>query len=273
MSAIPAAAWSSNLLVEVRRVARSWDTPQGRELCLAIEELTAALPPETVIHSRRNTLFRVSLDGAAGRDVVIKRLPVRQPIRRLIYTVRSSKALRSFDNASRLLELGVHTPEPLAAVEVWRRGLLTVSYYCCLWQDHWVLAKQLKTSTDPRSERATRALGEFVAHLHNLGVLHGDLSSGNVLLRQDPENPSGIIFSLVDLNRVRFHAVGRRMGLANLALLGTFPHTAALLEGYCTGRGLTAKWAGLWYRALLGVQRLRLRVKSSTRQLRRKVGL
>lgn len=258
--------------LRIRRLSPSWNSDEGRAFCSGLQAFCAGLPAETVIEGRRNHLFRIHIDVAGRQEIVIKRFAVPHPLGRLLNTLRSSKALRSFDIAVRLLDLGVSTPEPLAAVETWK-GLRTGAFYCCRWHTHWSRARELRADFDPRAEHATWALGVFIGHLHNLGVLHRDLSGGNVLVGGDPSTPFGVTFSLIDLNRIRFTSVGRRMGIANLAVLGHFHYTAQLLDGYCRERRLSPSWTCSRYETMLGVRRLRDTIWSGTRPLRRTLGL
>ena len=258
--------------VRIRRLSPSWDSEEGRAFCLRLNDFCAELPAETVIEGRRNLLHRVRVSLAGGQEIVIKIFPACHRASRLVYTLRSSKALRSYDIAVRLLELGVSTPEPLAAVETWR-GLLAEASYCCRWHAHWSRARELKVDLDPRAEQVTWALGVFVGRLHNIGVLHRDLTAGNILIGGDPATPLGVSFSLVDLNRIHFTFIGRRMGLANLAQLGRFPFMAQLLDGYCQERGLSSRWSGPRFGVLLGARRLLREIHGATRPARRALGL
>lgn len=259
--------------IEIRRVASAWDDPPGRAFCGVLDVLSFALPPDTVIHSGRNRLHRVTRAGPGLEDIVVKRFPVSQPIKRLVYALRSSKAQRSFDNASRLLQLGIRTPEPLAAVEVWRGGLPVASYYCSRWLDHSALARDLKAPGDPCAWDTIWALGGFVGCLHDLGVVHNDLTAANVLVEKDASAPAGVVFALVDLNRMWFCPVGLRMGVVNLVQLGSFPYPAALLDGYCEQRGLPLRRVRPRYRALLHLRRVKWLLKDRSRSTRRRVGL
>ncbi len=257
----------------VRRIAGGYGAVALWQLCHEIDTFADALPAETILHAGRNLLFRIRLGQSNRHDLVIKRCPIRQPIRRVVYSMRASKGIRAFDNAVRLLELGVDTPEPLAAVEIWRDHLPVASYYCCRWVDHWGLARDLKASPGGVVSADLWSLGRFVAWLHCLGVFHHDLTGGNILLCGDGPASPHIRFSLVDLNRVCFFPVGKRLGLANLAQLGRFSDGDALLEGYCEQRGLSPGRARPRYEALLQLRRAIWTLKNGTRHSRRKLGL
>ena len=259
--------------VEILRLAPAWDGPRGRERCERLASDPGALAAGTVLWADRNQLYRIRLDGEPGGEVVVKRFPIRALVPRLVYLMRSSKAARSFDNAVRLAALGVGTPAPLAAWQVRAGGLPAVAFYCCAYLEHWMLARDLKFEGAPATPELLAAIGGFVARLHRLGVLHHDLTAGNILMVRDGTEPAGVSFHLIDLNRLAFRRVGLASGLANLAQLGNFQFEDALVEGYCRGRGVTVARARPLFRALLGMRTLRWKIKNGTRPLRRKLGL
>ena len=86
-----------------------------------------------------------------------------------------------------------------------------------------------------RSPDYLRAVGRIAGKLHNEGIIHRDFSRGNLLLGRDAAG--NIQVELVDLNRLRFHAVDREEGLKNFERL---PATAEmrhyLAEGYANER-------------------------------------
>jgi aminoglycoside phosphotransferase (APT) family kinase protein len=250
------------------RLAAEWDTPAARAFCAGVEAAVAAAPAGAVVHRGRNLIVRLRV---ASQDVAVKRFPV-TGLRRLVYRVRASKAVRAFDVAERLLSLGIGTPRPLAALELRRGRELVASFYCCAFVHALAEARELK-----RPDAADRALrlerlGAFVASLHERGVVHRDLTSGNVLLLADAGAEGGLAFQLVDVNRVRFGRPGTVRGLANLAML-RLRDGGALLAGYCRARGLAVARVAPLYRLLLGVRTVRQTVKERTRPLRRRLGL
>ena len=252
----------------IARLAPEWEKPAVRAFCTRLEELSQQVPAEAVIHAGRNLIFR---HRVGEEDVAVKRFPVSGG-RRLIYRLRASKSARAFDNAARLLALGIGTPRPLAAVEVRRGGALLASFYCCAFLPTFQEARSLKSLGAPDRAALLDLLGEFIGRLHERGVKHRDLTSGNVLLIPDPAKPAEVTFQLVDLNRVRFGRIGIGTGLANLAQL-RLQDSGALLSGYCRARSLLASRAAPYYRLRLGLRTVRQVIKERTRPLRRRVGL
>ena len=61
-------------------------------------------------------------------------------------------------------------------------------------------------------EDILEAFAAFTVDLHKKGVLHLDYSAGNILFDKQEE---GIVFSIIDLNRMRFIPMTPKMCLAN----------------------------------------------------------
>jgi serine/threonine protein kinase len=252
----------------IARLAPEWEQPAAMALFTRLEALSRQVPAEAVIHAGRNLIFRYRV---GEEEVAVKRFPVSGG-RRLIYRLRASKAVRAFDNAARLLALGIGTPRPLAAVEARRGGALFASFYCCTFLSTFREARSLKSLGAPDRAALLELLGEFIGRLHENGVLHRDLTSGNVLLIPDATKPAGVTFQLVDLNRLRFGRIGIGTGLANLAQL-RLQESGALLSGYCRSRSLVVSRATPYYRFRLGLRTVRQLTKERTRPLRRRLGL
>jgi serine/threonine protein kinase len=252
----------------IARLAPEWEQPAAKALCTQLEALSRQVPAEAVIHAGRNLIFR---HRVGDEEVAVKRFPVSGG-RRLVYRLRTGKAVRAFDNAARLLALGIGTPRPLAAVEVRRGGALLASFFCCAFLPTFREARSLKSLGGPDRAALFERLGEFIGRLHESGVLHRDLTSGNVLLIPNPDEPAGVTFQLVDLNRVRFGRVGLGTGLANLAQL-RLQDNGALLSGYCRARSLLASRAAPYYRFRLRLRTVQQLIKERTRPLRRRLGL
>lgn len=66
------------------------------------------------------------------------------------------------------------------------------------------------------NEDIFRALGTYMAKLHEAEVYHADFSPGNVLYDRTEE---GVKFSLIDINRMHFGPVSLKRGCANFSRL------------------------------------------------------
>ena len=75
----------------------------------------------------RNMIKRFQWEGV---DLVIKRFGHITFFNRLMYsTIRESKAMRAYKNASKLRAMGISTPEEIAVIEIFSHGILTESYF------------------------------------------------------------------------------------------------------------------------------------------------
>ena len=166
-----------------------------------------------LIYRGRNELRRFTAPD--GTDLVVKRFGSLPLLRRVIYsTVVRSKARRSFDFGRRYLELGFATPEPVACIEIYSRGILADAYFVSLYSDAEPLFGPLV-----KAERFDSALADDVAQLmidlHAKGVIHGDPNLKNILYRHNEEGTTELL--LIDTNRTSFKGgVGKRKALKNL---------------------------------------------------------
>jgi hypothetical protein len=128
--------------------------------------------------------------------------------------LEGSKAARSMAVALRLKERGVGTPEPLAAVEVWRGGRLARCQF--LTRTAEGLSDFRAELTEALSRKPARCeeiidllqtVADGVRGLHEAGVAHGDLGNQNIALQRVEAEDEGwhkgwrVLF--LDLNRAR----------------------------------------------------------------------
>lgn len=150
------------------------------------------------IYSGRNTIKTIMLGDTV---VAVKRYRSLGLLKGIIYTLfRSSKALRSFRNSGELRRRKISVPEEVATIEVSRCGLLHTAYYICEYRQ----LPDIRTSlidTNPYSDNLMQAYSEFVARLHERGILHRDLNPSNVLYEQ---KDGSYDFYLIDINRMKF---------------------------------------------------------------------
>jgi serine/threonine protein kinase len=240
-----------------------------RAWCEGLEALAPTVPHDAVIYRGRNVIFRAS---TGDREVAVKRFPVTSVGKRLIYRLRATKAVRAFDHGVCLLDLEVGTPRPLAAVDVLRDRWPVASYFCSAFVPDFLEARVLRFPDTPDRAHLLGLLGGFVGRLHELGVLHLDLTAGNVLLVPDSGRPDGFEFQLVDINRMRFGRVGVLAGIANLVQL-RLNDDGEIFFGYCRARDLDpVRLRGL-YDTRLALRSLRQTFKERTRPWRRRFGL
>jgi hypothetical protein len=117
--------------------------------------------------------------------------------------LRKSKAQRSFEYATILLEKGIGTPQPVAFLEKHNWLGLTNSFYVSEQLDNELTFRDLDWYVDyPDRENILRQFTKFTFDLHEKGIFFIDHSAGNTLIKK---MPNGLYkFFLVDLNRMSF---------------------------------------------------------------------
>jgi tRNA A-37 threonylcarbamoyl transferase component Bud32 len=172
-------------------------------------------------------VYRVAL---AGLNFYLKHYRLNNFRTQIAQFFRPAKAQMEFDRALQIADRNVATAAPLGLGE--RQGgpfsgesfLITQS----LEETESISLFIQKTLPTYESSRATRvrlrlavALGEFVAHLHNGGVIHRDLHADNILVRVDEDDRPQLF--LIDLHDVNFGRPLRwRASRENLVLLNRF---------------------------------------------------
>lgn len=193
-----------------------------------VDELAAnpgSLPADAVpVYKGRNRVVTVN---RAGHTVNIKAFRIPIFANRVAYGfLRRSKARRSYENALRLLSMGIATPAPLAYIEERRGALLANSYYLSIQEPD---AVQLRGAEErPGFDELARRVAALMHQLHDNGVWMKDFSPGNVLY-----NPAGGPLMLVDINRMEFGVRSRQKLMRNFAnIFPTDEATATLARAY-----------------------------------------
>ncbi len=116
---------------------------------------------------------------------------------------RKSKARRSYEYASLLLEKNIGTPKPIGYLEnkTWLR--LLESYYVCEHIQVDYVFKDLFDGYHEDLDIILNQLGRFCFQLHEAGIEFKDHSPGNTLIKKD--EAGAFTFYLIDLNRMAFH--------------------------------------------------------------------
>lgn len=206
-------------------------------------DICSAAPRGKLIYSARNTIWAIDW---GDMPLAVKAFRVPRGIRQWIYgCIRTSKAKRSFDNATALISLGLCTPKPIGFVEYGSGVRLLKSFYVSEYlpasSAAFPLRDALLNTKTPNRESILLAFGCFTRRLHDLGVLHRDYSPGNILVVPSadsgdedqerhptsdhaqravmPTPPSKYRFGLVDLNRMSFQPLSIEQRMHNLRLL------------------------------------------------------
>lgn len=151
-----------------------------------------------IIYGGRNQVKIVEVNN---EKFVVKHFKKITFANKIIYRFfRKSKAHRSYDNALKLKDLGIPTPEPVAYVAIYGSLTLKRSIFISRYVDY---EKTDPSATTPISEDLVEGYANFIHFLHQKGVFHQDLNLGNMLFKKI----NGVYqFCLIDNNRMRFHA-------------------------------------------------------------------
>lgn len=148
---------------------------------------------------------KIKLFDFNGKTINIKSFKIPNIVNKIAYKYfRKSKARRSFEYATILLEKGIGTPEPIAFLENFNFIGLKDSYYV---SEHLVTELTYRELVEipnyPDHENILRQFTKFCFDLHEKGVEFLDHSPGNTLIKKISEDQYD--FFLVDLNRMNFH--------------------------------------------------------------------
>lgn len=166
---------------------------------------------------QRNIIKLFTVDGAA---INIKSFKIPNLINKIAYKYfRKSKARRSFEYATNLLEKGIGTPQPIAFFENYSWLGLKESYYASEHLQTELTFRELVEIPDyPDHATILRQFTRFSFNLHEKGIEFLDHSPGNTLIKKVSEKQYE--FFLVDLNRMNFHAeMDVNMRMKNLSRL------------------------------------------------------
>jgi serine/threonine protein kinase len=173
-----------------------------------------------IFHSEGETIFKarneLKIFKQQGVEFVVKSFKIPHLINQFAYTtLRTSKAERAYRHAFILEEKGIHTPAPVAYIEIKKFGLLFNSYFIAVKSRFNCEIRELTVSSD-LSEATYQVLSDFArftADVHQKGILHKDYSPGNVLFGKVGDHYE---FELLDLNRMKFCKIGLKVGCKNL---------------------------------------------------------
>ncbi len=231
-------------------------------------------PDCRLLHEGRNRVGALALPHKDGGqiEIVVKEFCPRG-IDRLKSLFLPSKTRRAWAGAQTLKAGSIGTPIPVACLEKKGRFFLEKGYFLTERVEGVEEIRTLfRRCPLPELHALLSSLAAFLRAVHDRGILHRDLSDGNILVKR--ERDEAFCFYLIDTNRIR---VKKRINLLkrtkNLIRLGIPSQSQPLflaqyLEGSTVRRHLW--W---WYRMNKGTFSwyIELKKKLKLRQLTRKL--
>lgn len=153
-------------------------------------------------------------------DVNIKHFKTPHLVNRWAYHyLRKSKAERSFLYASKLQEMGIGTPQPIAFQDNYDLLGTKDSYYASEHIEADFSFRELENFVDiSLRNKILEAFTRFTFLMHEKNVFFKDHSRGNTLMKKIGEEYH---FYLVDLNRMQFKTLTTQERIQNFERLST----------------------------------------------------
>jgi serine/threonine protein kinase len=232
-------------------------------------------PGTEILLEQRNKVgvVRIPMSSGPPKDVVIKEFAPRGLVRIKSF-IQPSKALRAWRGALALKDRGLETAPPAAYLEERRGGLAGRSFF---FAERVTGAEEIRSFfrrlTPYELEPLLSALGGHLSLCHDRGILHRDLSDGNILVKK---NESGrFIFYLLDTNRIRLRkklgSFRRAKNLIRLGVPAAFQKKFLLQDSgvrpFRRRHWFWYKWNKSVFTAYIGLKR-KLRLRKIARFLR-----
>jgi hypothetical protein len=162
------------------------------------------------IHLARNELKTIEIDGI---KTVVKAYKIPNILNQFVYAyIRKSKPYKAFHNATILHKLNINTPEAIAYIEFFKFGFLKESFFISKEFNYDFTIAHVRDDQPIYKREILKDFALFAYDVHSKGVWHADFSGGNILIKKEQEHYT---FSLVDINRMKFHSISGYEGLEN----------------------------------------------------------
>jgi serine/threonine protein kinase len=255
------------------RIKKSYNHPLFVQAISDCSRLLSDQDTEILL-DRRNRVGVVALpqQDESKVDIVIKEFRSRG-VNRLKSLFLRGKAFKSWRGAVALVERGIDTPSPVAYLEKRKDLFLDQSFF---------LAERIGGIEEirflfpkfPPSElrRLLISLSQHLSTCHKKGILHRDLSDGNILVKKDKQGE--FRFYLIDTNRIRVKKrIGLLSGIKNLIRLGVPPDFQRFFLQHYLGTTHVKRFHWFWYRMnkTSYTQFVELKKKLRLRQLAQKL--
>ena len=230
------------------RILADYDHPRFKEAISDCQSLLDEPKTEILLDSRNRVgAVVIPLGEKEKADVVIKEFRAGWVSRLKSLFVRG-KALKSWQGGMALAERGIDTPSPVAYLEKKRGAFLERSFF--LTERVYGVEEIRFLFRDLPSPELRKFLTSLSRHLflcQNKGILHRDLSDGNILVKK--EGSGAFNLYLIDTNRIRIKdRIGRLSGIKNLIRLGVPSELQRYFLEQYLGEARLTRGIWFWYR-------------------------
>ncbi len=202
-----------------------------------------------ILLDRRNRVGVVALpqQDESKVDIVIKEFRS-MGVNLLKSLFLRGKAFKSWRGAAALIEREIETPPPVAYLEK-RKGLFLGQSFFLSERVGGVEEIRFLFRKLPPSElrRLLISLSQHLSTCHKKGILHRDLSDGNILVKKDKQGE--FRFYLIDTNRIRIKKrIGPLSGIKSLIRLGVPLDFQRFFLQHYLGATHVKRFHWFWYR-------------------------
>lgn len=234
-----------------------------------LPQILPALPPSQLIQNDRNRVYWIEHEG---QKFVIKHFLNAGIWKKVAYRISTGKARRSFENSMALIQAGLNSPQPVAWREDWDGPFLKESFYVSAHVEVAHSAKAIRGNREIDWRPHVTKVAESIARMHDAGLMHLDLTGGNILFVGN--DPAHWPIYIIDTNRMSFGTISPRRGIKSLLqakIEGEYQST--YVTAYARERRLDPDTCLELYERLMGGHKMKWRIKNATRPWRRKLGL
>ena len=215
----------------------------------ALKKCDALLDDARILEDSRNRVGVIALPTQEGRtaELVIKEFRT-QGVDKWKSLVLSSKAEKAWRGSLALVEKGFLTPLPVAYLERRSSFFLEQSYFIAEYvPDIEEVRGLFRNLSHEELIPLLRELAKYLGRCSESGILHRDLSDGNVLVKRNDGEP--FRFFLLDTNRIRSRKrVGAFKGIKSLIRLGIPPELQHFFLAEYFSRSHVKRVHWFWYR-------------------------
>ena len=186
-----------------------------------------------VIYEGRNVLKRFVHDG---EKIIVKSYCNPVWFNRIVYRFfRKPKAVRSFEYAEMLLNIGVGSPKPIGYFIEHKGMMIGRTFFACLESECSYTYRDFRKQDFPNQIDILKSIADTTALLHDNGIIHKDYSAGNILFGTFDNK---VKVEVIDLNRIRFGKIDMATGCRNFDRLpGSHEMLRVMSDEYAMKRG------------------------------------